>query len=591
MDEIKAMLTELAGTQKVEINNLDHVVSFSDAIWKDTRYFLAGVTDTKKRNMDDDIKKKNYFYADIDIRSVYLKKHWKILTDEEQDEEIIKILDRLSQRKIATMRYVVYTGNGLHLYYVWDEIEIDKTTYAKWVAYFYDIIDFALADLWYTCDQACKNIARISRLPWSINTRYKTQKNKETKQDELVWNMWPTECKILLENELDKTVFNGLKDYAQEWETAIVEKEIVKTYQKQDADIRAEINKIDILPIVCDCLWLKAKNTDKDTITLYDWKWAIGAYVYKPYNIVKRTGTTRLDRETYTTYEFVLHEICWNDKKATNERFEKHYNVKLNKQEEKKLEIPVIEKSTENNVIGFKYPWSVFDKLVCIMTGEVVGVIAPSNTGKTFFGLNIIKANNKIGKKWMYINLEFPIETTPRNLWLMKNWKSKDSLTDLNPLTSFEKANMDKYVNDYLSTFDHTSSVWWISKADLVQLIVDKKKQWFSLFVIDTFSKIDWNLDDRGKLASEAESMSIFQELVQKLNICIVFLHHTNKGGKDFAWSQKIKDLSNTFIIMEPNEDEVGWRTTKFYLSKDKFVTNEEIEVKFSNWEYLSSYM
>jgi hypothetical protein len=40
MDEIKAMLTELAGTQKVETNNLNHIISFADAIGKENMYFL-----------------------------------------------------------------------------------------------------------------------------------------------------------------------------------------------------------------------------------------------------------------------------------------------------------------------------------------------------------------------------------------------------------------------------------------------------------------------------------------------------------------------------------------------------------------------
>lgn len=62
-------------------------------------------------------------------------------------------------------------------------------------------------------------------------------------------------------------------------------------------------------------------------VALYDGKRAIGAYVYKPFNVLKRTGTSRLDRETYTVYEFVLFEICGNDSKRAKEWFETRYGI------------------------------------------------------------------------------------------------------------------------------------------------------------------------------------------------------------------------------------------------------------------------
>ncbi len=100
MDEIKAMLTELAWSQKVEINNLNHIISFADAIGKENMYFLWGVVDNKKRNKDDDIKKKCYVFVDIDIRSIHKEKTGEIMSDEVLDQETEKILKSLKEKQL-----------------------------------------------------------------------------------------------------------------------------------------------------------------------------------------------------------------------------------------------------------------------------------------------------------------------------------------------------------------------------------------------------------------------------------------------------------------------------------------------------------
>lgn len=567
MDEITAMLKELAGTQKVEVNNFNHIVPFKEALGKDWMYFLAGVVDNKKRNSDNDIVKKNYFYVDIDIRSVYLKKHWKVLSDKEQDNEIMKILDRLAQWKLDTMRYIVYTGNGLHLYYVGDEVEIDKTTYSMWVAYFYDIIDFALSDLGYVCDQACKNIARISRLPWSINNRYKTQVNKETKEKELVRDMWPVECKIIHENTLNKTVYNSLSVWAKEWETQVKDEVSVKTYQPESNDIRAEINKIDILPIACDHLGLKAKNTNKDIITLYDGKRAIGAYVYKPYNIVKRTGTTRLNRETYTTYEFVLFEICNNDKKATKERFEKHYNVKFDSHEKKYLQsdIKLPSKQYFDREI-YRYPDPIFDKdFQALRSGELCLVASPTNSGKSTFVQGIF-SRNKEKHKCLYINLEFDLErwwsdARKRSKWMQVKikWSKED------PYTDYEEAELKNYIAKCRSKMDILDMSQGTKLEDIINKINEYIVKGYSLFAIDTFSSIE-KADDYDK---QNLIMRTLHDLCKITGACIIAVHHYNKLAKTISWSQKLSDLSNVVITLFPEEI---WAKTavKYTLLKDK---------------------
>jgi hypothetical protein len=75
--------------------------------------------------------------------------------------------------------------------------------------------------------------------------------------------------------------------------------------------------------------------------------------------------------------------------------------------------------------------------------------------------------------------------------------------------------------------------------------------------------------------------METFLALVQKLNIAVILVHHTNKFGK-FEGSQKIFDFSNVFITMSKNEDDfLSIPSRTFRLEKDKYVNDVELEMYY----------
>jgi KaiC/GvpD/RAD55 family RecA-like ATPase len=53
-----------------------------------------------------------------------------------------------------------------------------------------------------------------------------------------------------------------------------------------------------------------------------------------------------------------------------------------------------------------------------MMSGELITVVAESNSGKTTFAMDIINRNSKLGRKCFYINLEFAIDTMRKSRWL-----------------------------------------------------------------------------------------------------------------------------------------------------------------------------
>ena len=238
----------------------------------------------------------------------------------------------------------------------------------------------------------------------------------------------------------------------------------------------------------------------------------------------------------------------------------------------------------------FLYPSDKFNEFEWFMSWDLVTIIAPSNSGKTTLALDIIKRNAKLGRKWMYINLEFEIATVPRSRWMRAHWKNKMDLTDLWDMTEAEKKDMDDYIKSYLSEFDYYNNPNGLELDKLVSLIRKKVEEGYELFVIDTFSKILWNLNSQTARTNQNKCMEVFQSLVQELNIAVVMLHHTNRQGTR-EWSQKIMDLSNVFITIEKSDDWTGLPSRIYKLMKDKYTPDKEIELWYDvkTWNYLSN--
>lgn len=256
---------------------------------------------------------------------------------------------------------------------------------------------------------------------------------------------------------------------------------------------------------------------------------------------------------------------------------------------EEEIEQGSVIKGTEEKK-GFLYPSEKFAPFEGFMSGDLVTIVAPSNSWKTTFALDILRRNSKLGRKWMYINLEFEIATVPRNRRLREHGKWKMDLTDIGTMTQAEKDDMDKYVHDYLSQFEYYNNPDGLELDKLVSLIKKKAEEGFELFVIDTFSRILWNLNSDTARTNQNKSMEALQSLVQELNIAIILLHHTNKQWK-FEGSQKIMDLSNVFIMIEKSDDGM-WMPSRLYtLMKDKYTPEQELDLYYNvkTGEYLNS--
>lgn len=583
MGQITNMIARLAGSQNVEFSNLYKTLSFEETQGQEPRYMLWGVSDTTKRNKDDDIKKKCYFFVDIDIRLSKYLNSGIVFSDDELLQEIDKILDALKDWSLDWFAYAVYSGNWLHLYYIGDEAEIDKVTYSKGVQYFYSVINGAIWHLGYYCDGACSNIARISRVPWSINNRHKEQGWK------LAWDLWPMEVAILIEKEWDKQYFNNLKQYALEYdkEDAFV-REIIKTTTVRTDDVRAEINKIDILPIVIETRWLTGSKERGDMIALRDKQWNIGAYVYKPHNCVVTTGTSRAKtaRKTYTTYEFVLYEICDWDAKRAKDYFQSKYNVvfteRTKKDIAKGIESITIPSKKYFGAKSYLYPSEIFDKdFEALRSWELCIISSPTNMGKSTFTQKILERNKEA--KSLYINLEFDLETAYEDARKKSRWfPVKIKGTDRMPYTDLEMIEVRNYIESCKRKINAISKPQGTPLKEIIDIMLDWLEKGVSLFAVDTFSSIEW----ADEWSMQNNIVRKLHEFVKSTNATIIAVHHYNKVGKQMAGSQKISDLANVVIGIE-YRDWGDIQGSTFTLLKEKAIYwTKSIDCYFKEWIY-----
>lgn len=593
MDNVIGFIEFLRGTSEVEINNLDNVLNYHQAIGQPNMYFVCWLaTKSLKRCNDDDIKTKKYFVVDIDIRLLHYENTGIVLTQEELREKIDIIIKLLNDNWLWDYCAYADSWNGLHLYYAWTEKAIDKKTYSDWVKAVYETIDHAIRETWYTCDQACTNLARIMRLPGSINPRKKVKKDK-TWEIKLFWDLWKVKCELLYFEEKQSIHFDRLEAYAvayvKEKEQEKIDqqkiKQIVKVEYKKPEDIWKQINNVPACDIACEIRWVTIVDRGLDNVALREDKKNMWAYRYKPYNIIVNTGSSliKTQKPYFTPYELVYYELMWQDKKRTVEYFKDKYWIIVNETAPLKpvTTIPKLEYEKQ----WYLYGNSTFDAFDCIMSWELLTIVSQSNTGKTTFAMDVIQENSKRGKKCFYINLEFPIETMWQSRRLYINKKKKRNMTDIDPLSEVDQRSMDKYVQEKLRQFDYHNCPNGMKIEDIIDLIMQKYNEWYSLFVIDTFSRITGNLDSTIAHTNQNRTMELLQELCQNIGIVILLLHHTNKKW-EFEWSQKIMDLSNVFIVMTRDEDWMGNKLTNFELTKDKFVSRIELPVYYVNQEY-----
>ena len=474
---------------------------------------------------------------------------------------------KLIENAPLTPTYVVESVHGFHIYYIAKE-EITKEQYEKW--------NLGLMNYYHWDPKVCKDTARVLRIPWYYHM--KGEKKLVTLGDDLFcWQAYSYDQMLLAFPYVEK-------------EKTEVEIKPIEKKREWDDNYRYKVNQLDSKQMLQELSWTRwvswetidfKRNWDwteqirvnwKSTSCWIDKNWMIGSY--------DKGWPTYLQRmEYYLNRKFTTSE--WSD-------FSKRLNANHPELEDKPKkfeikEIKQVEKKWPKK--WFLYPSEEFDDFECFLGWELVTIVAETNSWKTTFAMDLIKRNADRWRKGLYINLEFSAENVWKNKWLWFHGKTKQNISDLNPLSEEEEKEMNAYIQENMKTFDSYSEPNWIDLDALEKLIYEKTEEWYELFVIDSFSRIHGNLDGQNSRGYQNKCMEDLQEMVQKLDIAIVMLHHTNKFWK-FEWSQKIADLSNVFIFIQKEQDDYGAECRKYLLYKDKFVTSKELKIRYTWWTY-----
>ncbi len=235
----------------LEFNTLDTVYSKLEDIpsfEEKNVFFLAGLKEPlNRRASDNDISVKNYFVLDLDVRSNS--------EDDISDEEIKACADILEETldwtPFSTWSYINYSGNGLHIYYIWKDIQATARQYSDWVGYIYKEWEKIVENQLFSPDYACRNIWRIMRLPWSVN-----QKN---------WK----KVEVIKERNVESKLISFIPQFAEK-EEAIKEKEIEERRQRA-LEVRESVSS----------RWRSSIWDDIDTIPAYQIsEWLLPEFKY-----------------------------------------------------------------------------------------------------------------------------------------------------------------------------------------------------------------------------------------------------------------------------------------------------------------------
>lgn len=587
--QVVDMLMFLKWTGNVEISkNANQVITFNEGFWQEQVYFVAGMDEKpKKRSGNLDFTKKRYVFIDIDIRNDYLARNDKIIEDDELDFEIWKIKERLDENALD-YQILVNSGNWLHIYFCGDETEFEPQEYSDGVEFFINIIDTYLSELGYRVDSACKNISRLSRLPWSINTRNKAGK----------YNMWNKEVEILHMDLSNQSLrFNLLKEFAkkqQEQQLKIREARnafVTNSNVHWEWDMWMEINRIPMTSIISDIWNVEIIDRWIDNVAIWEWHKNMWAYWYKPNNIIINTWSSLIknkDKSFFTVYELVLLEkFGWN-KKHTLEYFEQKFNISPKTMAKRKNDnvVSQIPQQEKKWLKAFMYPYP-FEDFVCMLSWEYALISATTNAWKSSFVHHVMQRQIQDWHKPFYINLEFTIEDVAKKKWLDINNKTKADLSEnASTLTEEEKRNLKEFVLAYTSRFDYIDRPNWIWCKEFIEVISTAISQWYDFIIIDTIDKIS---NDMWLWFAQYDMYlwATLQKMCQDFNVCIVWVKHTNKKW-DIWWTYNIQTQAKHIVFIERDVD---WWVTTFKLEKDKSTWYKEIDVLWQRWEFVKSNM
>lgn len=289
--------------------------------WYETKEKTGKAPRTKNSH----VKWINYLKCDFDIRRCIYEKDNRIIDEEELLSLKDKLLDWLKQDSLlGSYSAVIHSGNGIHIYWIGETIEISSKNYAAVSTELYNRIKKLFPDnpeLW--PDYACWNIGRLLRLPGSMN--YKAcfglppheveLLEYNTENSQLFASLWSYVS--LIWNNMTRTM-DAVKDVFDLGRMTNVTWDVWLVVNWQDTF--QKINTIDIAELVCEYTGWRMAPDGINFISSKDWCHT-GAYIIPDENVVVHVWTPHFSDyyKVYSPFAFLMVHYANNDVKRTFE--------------------------------------------------------------------------------------------------------------------------------------------------------------------------------------------------------------------------------------------------------------------------------
>lgn len=252
-------------------------------------YFLAGVKPgVQKRAADIDVIKRGMFTLDFDIKKELEKMtnnaDGQFPTDAQQVEYWAeKIIGALEPHPMwGKFRYVVLSGNGMHVHYFGEPCDVVKD---QWVAGMKEVFAEIEEITEMAPDYGCGNAGRIMRMPGSWNVKDPANKKKV---DFIVWMPDAALPPLQFVQERGKLAIDRYNTRKEQ------ERREFEESGKPESDLIALINSVPIEQVVKQLLGCEVKSRKKDGGLRFGDEHGVerGFFKHHQYNIIVHEGTS-----------------------------------------------------------------------------------------------------------------------------------------------------------------------------------------------------------------------------------------------------------------------------------------------------------
>lgn len=197
---------------------------------------------------------------------------------------------------------------------------------------------------------------------------------------------------------------------------------------------------------------------------------------------------------------------------------------------------------------------------------ELITIYAWGGTGKTEFTHFVARANADAWVKVCYVSLEMPSRQLALRYAIKKAWiKAYIDYQD-KKYTHHQGELIEKYYKEFIEYNNislcgedrqYTLQDLLSNNNDMVGTMQYHYDMWYRMFVVDNLGKI---ITNKNELEAQEYITSSLQDWKNKMNCCVMLIHHTSKNKKweswGMRWSQKIFDNSTKVIKLERTMDD-----------------------------------